>query len=209
VFSAFDIERKNVYSARGGHTFAVAGTVESKGVELAGAVRPIDGWKLWGNIAYVHARYINFIDPGPAGLNFSGNTPPNVPTWVANAGTSYRFATYWPVEVGATVRYVGNRFLTDNNEVTMLAYTIADAFAFVDVPRADNPIKGVDSTRIGFRVRNLLDRAAQADLPLERLPVKDRAGCRTVGQLLPLLTGLVGVENESSLVEGFEEHDPH
>ena len=96
-------------------------------------------------LAYVHARYLDVVDFG--GTPFSGNTLPNVPTWVANAGTSYRFATRWTVEVGATVRYVGNRFTTDNNEVTMLSYTIADAFAFVDIPRTDLPVKLEQSDR--------------------------------------------------------------
>jgi iron complex outermembrane receptor protein len=40
----------------------------------------------------------------------------------------------------------------------MNSYTIVDAFAFIGIPRMDNPIKGVDSTRIGFRVRNLTDK---------------------------------------------------
>ena len=52
-FSAFDIERRNVYSAKGGQQVEVAGKIESKGVEIAGAVNPIGGLKLWGNLAFV------------------------------------------------------------------------------------------------------------------------------------------------------------
>jgi len=60
---------------------------------------------------------------------------------------SYRFRAATPVEVGASVRHVGDRFNTDANTVKMLAYTVADAYAAVDVRRM----------RLTFRVRNLTD----------------------------------------------------
>lgn len=59
-FSAYDIVRKNVYAAAGGQTLNSAGLQESKGVELAAAVRPIEPLRLWGNIAYVDARYADY-----------------------------------------------------------------------------------------------------------------------------------------------------
>ncbi|BAL11721.1 hypothetical protein BJA01nite_10060 [Bradyrhizobium japonicum] len=152
-FSAYDIVRKNVYAAAGGQTLNIAGRQESKGVELAAAVRPIDPLRVWGNIAYVDARYAdyNFV-----GGSFSGNTPPNVPRVVANAGASYRFFTPWPVELGITGRYVGDRYNTDANVVTMKAYTVADVYAFVDIPRT--VFNAVDQARLTFRVRNITDK---------------------------------------------------
>ena len=53
-----------------------------------------------------------------------------------------------PFEIGTAVRYVGERFNTDANTVKMLAYTVADAYAFVDVRK----------TRLTFRMRNLTDK---------------------------------------------------
>ncbi|WFU69989.1 TonB-dependent receptor [Bradyrhizobium sp. CB2312] len=152
-FSAYDILRKNVYAAAGGQTLNVAGRQESKGVELAAAVRPIEPLRLWGNIAYVDARYAdyNFV-----GGSFSGNTPPNVPRIVANAGASYRFFTPWPVELGITGRHVGDRYNTDANVVTLKAYTIADVYAFVDIPKT--VFNAVDQARLTFRVRNIADK---------------------------------------------------
>ncbi|MGY3394643.1 iron complex outermembrane receptor protein [Bradyrhizobium sp. USDA 3311] len=152
-FSAYDILRKNVYAAAGGQALNIAGRQESKGVELAASVRPIEPLRLWGNIAYVDARYAdyNFV-----GGSFSGNTPPNVPRIVANAGASYRFFTPWPVEVGITGRHVGDRYNTDANTVTMKAYTVADVYAFVDIPKA--VFNAVDQARLTFRVRNIADK---------------------------------------------------
>jgi iron complex outermembrane receptor protein len=152
-FSAYDIERKNVYVAAGGMQLNIAGRQESKGVELAVAVRPIEPLRLWGNIAYVNARYADY---NFAGGSFSGNTPPNVPPIVANAGASYRLFTPWPVELGIVGRYVGNRYNTDANIVTMNAYTVADIYAFVDIPKT--VFNAIDQARLTFRVRNITDK---------------------------------------------------
>ena len=152
-FSAFDIERRNVYAAAGGMTLNIAGRQQSRGVEIAAAIRPTSAWKFWGNFAYVDARYADYDFTGGS---FSGNTPPNVPRIVANAGASYRFATALPVELGASVRHVGNRFNTDANTVTLDAYTVADAYIFVDIPK--QIFGSVDQTRLTFRVRNLTDK---------------------------------------------------
>ena len=151
--SAYDIKRENVYAAAGGMTLNIAGQENAKGVEIAGAIKPTTAWKFWGNFAYVDARYADYDF---AGGSYSGNTPPNVPAVVANAGASYRFDTKLPVELGMSARYVGNRFNSDANTVIMDAYTVADAYVFVDIPKYFFP--AVDQTRITFRVRNLFDR---------------------------------------------------
>ena len=151
--SLFDIDRQNVYAAAGGMTLNIAGQENAKGVEIDGAIRPTTAWKLWGNFAFVNARYADYDFDGGS---FSGNTPPNVPAVVANAGASYRFDTRLPVEIGMSARYVGSRYNSDANTVIMDAYTVADAYVFVDIPKYFFP--AVDQTRVTFRVRNLFNR---------------------------------------------------
>ena len=146
----FDIARYNVYAAQGGQTLNFAGQQLSNGVEVAAAVRPTWQWNLWGNFAYTHARYADYLF---AGGSFSGNAPPNVPKIVANAGAAYRVNVPLPVEIGASVRHVGDRFNTDANTVTMLAYTVADAYAFIDLQK---------KSRVTFRVRNLMNKTYAA-----------------------------------------------
>ncbi|MEH2571464.1 TonB-dependent receptor domain-containing protein [Bradyrhizobium sp. AZCC 1708] len=155
TFSAFDIERSNVYSAQAGQRLNIAGKVKSQGVEFAAAVRPTPELKFWGNVAYVHARYADYEFTGGS---FSGNTPPNIPAVVVNGGASYRFLNpgWRPVELGVSVRHVGDRYSTDANTVKLLAYTTADAFAFIDIPKSPT-FPTFDSTRITFRVRNFTD----------------------------------------------------
>jgi iron complex outermembrane recepter protein len=152
TFSAFDIARRNVIQPGPNRTFKIAGEVATKGIEIAAAVRPIEGWKLWGNLALLHTRFTDFdVDGCPC----TGNTPPNVAPIVVNAGASYRYeGWWWPVEVGASVRHVGDRFLREDNAITMDAYTVADAFVFVDIEKA-LLLPTVDKTRLAFRVRNL------------------------------------------------------
>jgi len=159
TFSAFDIARRNVLVPQPNQTFTVAGEIATRGVEMGAAVRPIEGWKLWGNLAFLHTRFANF---DTVNVNFTGNTPPNVAPIVANAGASYRYeGWWWPVEIGGSVRHVGARFLTEFNDVTMDAHTVVDAFMFVDV---EKPVllPTVDKTRLAFRVRNLTNKTYAA-----------------------------------------------
>jgi iron complex outermembrane receptor protein len=53
-----------------------------------------------------------------------------------------------PIEIGTLVRHVGDRFNSDANSVKLLAYTVGDAYAFVDIQK----------TRLTFRVRNITDK---------------------------------------------------
>jgi iron complex outermembrane receptor protein len=114
--------------------------------------------KLWGNVAFVQSRFVDFsyIDGNGVFQSYSGMTPPNVPSFVANAGASYRFETAWPVEIGASLRHVGDRFNFQDNLVTMDRYTTVDAYAFVDIPKS--VFSSVDRTRLSFRVKNLTNK---------------------------------------------------
>jgi iron complex outermembrane recepter protein len=162
TLSLFDIERRNVYVPESGQLFNVAGKVASRGVELAGAINPFSnswgGLKLWGNVTFLRTRFVDFdyVDGNGVFQSYSGNTPPNVPSFVTNAGASYRFATALPVELGVSLRHIGDRFNFQDNLVVMDAYTVADAYAFVDIPK--NFFPAVEQTRLSFRVRNLTDR---------------------------------------------------
>ena len=154
--AAYDIRQRNVFVPVNTTTTDVAGEVASQGVEVAAAVRPFDGWKLWGNAAYTRARFVNFDV-------WSGNTPPNVAPLIVNAGASYRFNHWrWPVELGGSMRHVGNRFLEPDDLTTLDAYTTADVYAFVDIPGRDLARPEIDNLRVTFRVRNVTDKVYAA-----------------------------------------------
>ncbi len=147
--SLYDIVQKNVYVPVNTTTTDLAGEVDSKGIEVAAAVSPFDGWKFWGNAAFTHARFANFDA-------WTGNTPPDVAPVIVNAGASYRFNHWrWPVEIGGSVRHVGDRYVFQDNATTMDAYTTADVYTFVDIPGRDVAIPELNTVRLTFRVRNL------------------------------------------------------
>ena len=59
------------------------------------------------------------------------------------------------MEVGASLRHVGPRFVFQDNLTTMDAYTTADVYAFVDIPGRDLAMPELKTVRVTFRVRNL------------------------------------------------------
>jgi iron complex outermembrane recepter protein len=169
TLAAFDLDRRNVLevvNAGPPPVFGIAGDIESKGIELGGAIRPVDGVKLWGNIAYTHARFgSDILEPengSQSTVIVNGNVPPNVAPIIVNAGASYRFEPRtwpipWPVEIGASVRHVGNRYINEFNDVIMDEYTVADAYMFIDFEKP-SWLPSVDRTRLAFRVRNLTNK---------------------------------------------------
>jgi iron complex outermembrane recepter protein len=153
TFAAYDITRNNVYVQITPETYSLAGEITTKGLELAGAVRPLDNLKLWANLALTQARYGNF---NSVNGDWTGNTPSNVAPVIFNVGAAYRFADWhWPVELGGSVRYVGARYLFEDDATTMDAYATMDVYAFVDIPGKDLGRPEIKSVRITFRVRNL------------------------------------------------------
>jgi iron complex outermembrane receptor protein len=149
TIAAYDIVRQNVYVQLTNAIATEAGEVHSRGVELAGAVRPIENVKLWGNVAFTEAHYRDFDV-------WSGNIPSNVAPVIVNAGASYTFSNWrWPVEIGGSIRHVGQRYLFEDDLTAMLPYTTVDLFAFMDIPGRDLYWQGLEKMRVGFRVRNL------------------------------------------------------
>jgi iron complex outermembrane recepter protein len=153
TLAAYNIDRQNVYVQTSDTTFSLAGEVVSKGIEASAAARPIDGLKLWGNVAFTQARYENF---NFAGGSWTGNTPSNVAPVIVNAGGSYRFESWrCPLEIGGSVRHVGNRYVFEDDNTTMLAYTTAELYAFVDIRGIYFDRPDIENLRLGTRIRNL------------------------------------------------------
>ena len=149
TLSLYDIIQRNVLVPVNTTTVDVAGEVASQGIELAAAVNPIEGLKLWGNAAVNRTRFAQFDV-------WTGNTPPNVAPVIVNAGASFRFKHWrWPVEFGGSVRHVGPRFVFQDNATTMDAYTTADIYAFVDIPGRDIAMPDLKTVRLTARVCNL------------------------------------------------------
>lgn len=120
----YDIERDDVLEQIGVDRATNVGGRESRGIELSGTVDATDRLKLGANAAYTDAEFsrsTNFV-------TFAGNTPPNVPEWTGNLWASYDVPSL-PLEVGASLRYVDDRFGDNANNVRLKSYVLGDVFA--------------------------------------------------------------------------------
>ena len=121
----FDIEKDRIRTFRVGNerVGAPAGQQRSHGIELEGVLRPVAGWRLGANFTALSA------DIDHPGFADDGARPSNVPLQQAGVFTSYRFP--FGLELGADVRYVGNRLGNDPGgaRFTMDDYTVVGAYA--------------------------------------------------------------------------------
>jgi len=120
----FNIERDRVQTLRSGseRIGVRAGKQTSHGLEFESVVRPVKGWTLGANFTFLEAE----VDH--AGFADDGQRPSNVPETQFGAYTSYRFPN--GLEIGADVRYVGDRLGNDPSgpRFKMDSYTLVGAY---------------------------------------------------------------------------------
>jgi len=146
TLSVYDIDRSNILTQVSQTEVSNVGRQSARGAELAVASDVTGTWRIGGNVSYIHSRYDLFFDPD-FGIDATGNRPPNVPEWTVNLWTSISDIGGLPLELGGGLRYVSDREANSGNSVTLLDYTLVDAFAAWQFGRA----------RVLLRVRNLLD----------------------------------------------------
>ncbi|RXK55117.1 TonB-dependent siderophore receptor [Oleiharenicola lentus] len=133
TLALFDIEKNNILASTldpltGLRISQQIGAQNSRGVELAAGFSPADGWRLEGNVAWTDAWYGSFAENlGTGVISRTGNTPSNVPEWVASAFVVKRISQAFALNGG--VRYVSDRFANNNNSVVAEGYVVVDAGA--------------------------------------------------------------------------------
>ncbi|GHF89650.1 TonB-dependent receptor [Thalassotalea marina] len=139
----YDIERDDILERFALDSVTNVGGRTSNGVELSSAFKLNQNWRLGFNAAYTNAKFqrsANF-------QTLAGNTPPNVPKWTSSLWTSVDNVANLPLELGASVHYIGDRYGDNPNTVTLNAYTLTNLFA---------AYKG-ENYRITARIDNALD----------------------------------------------------
>ncbi|MBX3121290.1 MAG: TonB-dependent receptor [Fimbriimonadaceae bacterium] len=145
----FDIYRKNILTQTSLTAAQNVGRQTSKGIELSGAIRPTDAWRLQGNVTVLSARFADFSESaGSSVASRGGNRPPNVPEVMANLWSVYRVPFVVPFDLGAAFRYVGHRYADNANAVRLNAYMTTDAWVSVPYKNMTFMLRG----------RNLLDK---------------------------------------------------
>ena len=149
----FDIVRKNILTQTSLTEAINVGRQSSRGVEVVGGLRPTEAWRVQGNLTLLSAKLEDFAESaGGTVVSRNGNRPFNVPQAMANLWSIYRLPTMVPVDLGAALRYVGDRYNDAANAVRMHAYTTADVWVSV-------PYKNFWFT---LRGRNLFDKTYAA-----------------------------------------------
>jgi iron complex outermembrane receptor protein len=146
TMAIYSIKRKNVLMQTSPDT-VVSADQKSKGIELAADYKPTRFWQINGNVAYTDARYGMFFYNGN---DVSGNRPANIPKWTANLSSSVSGVGGLPLELGAGVRYVADRYGDNANTLTLNKYTLLDLHGTYAV---------TPTLRITGRVNNALNKA--------------------------------------------------
>jgi iron complex outermembrane receptor protein len=124
---------------------AQVGEQSSRGVEATLAYTINDQWRIDANVAVLDAEYEEYGE-------FTGNTPFSVPEQTANLWVGWQFLEDWRARAG--LRYVGKRYLSDENDVALPSYSIVDAAVDWSV---------LDAVTLSAHVRNATDKTyAQA-----------------------------------------------
>lgn len=145
----FDIFRKNILTQTSLTEAINVGRQSSKGVELSMGVRPTEAWRVQGNLTFLSAKFDDFAELSGGNLvSRTGNRPFNVPQAMANVWSIYRLPTAVSIDLGAALRYVGDRYNDAANAIRMHAYMTADVWMTV-------PYKNLWFT---LRGRNLFDK---------------------------------------------------
>jgi iron complex outermembrane recepter protein len=141
----FDIERDDILERFALDSASTVGGITSRGFELTASARPTDQARLGANVAWTDATFV----PSLNFVRFAGNTPPNVPEVVTNLWGSYENIGGVPLEVGGSVRVVGERQANNANTISLNQYALADAHVAWTFGGA----------RLSFNVENLTDTA--------------------------------------------------
>jgi iron complex outermembrane receptor protein len=120
----FDIQRDDVLQSFAIDSATNIGGIDAKGIELAGTSRLGARASVGANVGYTSSSY----RPSANFVAMAGNRPPNVPRATANAWASYHEVAGRPIEVGGSLRFVGDRYADNANQLTMTSFALGDVY---------------------------------------------------------------------------------
>lgn len=90
-----------------GNTIINAASSRIKGIETDLAIAPVSGLTINGSLAYLSAKYSNFLFPTGQGMfvNMTGRPLNNAPKWSSSVNAEYRFDVSQNVSARAKVQY--------------------------------------------------------------------------------------------------------
>lgn len=158
TLAAFDLRRQNVATTDVDHPgFSVQqGEVTSRGVELEGLLKPVQGMNVIAAYTYNDVE-VTKDNPNFAGVSNKGKTPVRIPAHLASLWADYTLQSGVLAGLGGGigVRYTGSTYGDAQNTFEVAGYTLVDAMLKYDFGKADASLQGLSAA---VNVKNLSDK---------------------------------------------------
>lgn len=125
------------------------GNVDLYGFDSQIGWSPVEGLSLYATASYTDSEIANDYLDGTTIVRTGGKSLTETPDWTFGGRVQYETG---PLQVGAQVKYTGERFVTDENDLYTEAYTVVNADAKFDLGYF-----GYKNSSAALRVVNLLD----------------------------------------------------
>jgi len=125
------------------------GDVDLYGFDSQVGWSPVEGLSLYATASYTDSEIANDYLDGTTLIKTGGKSLTETPDWTFGGRVQYETG---PLQVGAQVKYTGERWVTDENDMYTEAYTVVNADAKFDLGYF-----GYKNSSLALRVVNLLD----------------------------------------------------
>ena len=125
------------------------GDVDLYGFDSQIGWSPVEGLSLYATASYTDSEIANDYLDGTTVIKTGGKSLTETPDWTFGGRVQYETG---PLQVGAQVKYTGERWVTDENDMYTEAYTVVNADAKFDLGYF-----GYKNSSLALRVVNLLD----------------------------------------------------
>jgi len=128
---------------------ANVGDVKLYGFDSQIGWSPIEGLSLYASASYTESEISDDYLDGTTVIRTGGKSLTETPDWTFGGRVQYETG---PLQLGAQVKYTGERFVTDENDLYTEGYTVVNADAKFDLGYF-----GHEGTNVALRVVNLFD----------------------------------------------------
>jgi iron complex outermembrane receptor protein len=125
------------------------GDVDLYGFDSQIGWSPIEGLSLYATASYTDSEIANDYLDGKTVIKTGGKSLTETPDWTFGGRIQYETG---PLQVGAQVKYTGERWVTDENDLYTEAYTVVNADAKFDLGYF-----GYKNSSLALRIVNLFD----------------------------------------------------
>ncbi|WP_296176805.1 TonB-dependent receptor [uncultured Brevundimonas sp.] len=125
------------------------GDVDLYGFDSQIGWSPVEGLSLYATASYTDSEIANDYLDGTTVIKTGGKSLTETPDWTFGGRVQYETG---PLQVGAQVKYTGERWVTDENDLYTEAYTVVNADAKFDLGYF-----GYKNSSLALRVVNLFD----------------------------------------------------